>query len=264
MTLRSESLEYSDGGTICEGYVAYDASGGAKRPCVLIAHAWDGPNEYIRAKALELAGMGYLGFALDVYGKGVRGGVHDDNSPLMAPFMNDRALLRRRLDAAFTAAKQHPLTDPARMAVIGYCFGGLCALDLARSVPPGLLAAVSFHGVLQPPRLGPQAAITARILILHGWRDALVSEADVLAITRELSDAGADWQLTVYGRAMHAFTNPAIDAPRDGIAYDAAADRHSWAAMSAFLEESLGSTDHRPARPPSNRRTGSPGATPLR
>lgn len=246
MRLRSGPLEYNDGGTICEGYVAYDASSGAKRPCVLIAHAWDGPNEYIRAKALELADLGYLGFALDVYGKGVRGGVHDDNSPLMTPFMNDRALLHRRLNAAFSAARRHPLTDPGRMAVIGYCFGGLCALDLARSVPPGLLAAVSFHGVLHPPRLGPQAAITARILILHGWRDTLVSSADVLAIARELSDAGAEWQLTVYGRAMHAFTNPAIHSPRDGIAYDAAADRHSWRAMRAFLEEALGSTDTHP------------------
>ena len=244
MTPVGQPLEYDAGGTICEGYVAYDASNGGKRPCVLVAHAWDGPNDDIRAKALELAGMGYLGFALDVYGKGVRGGIHDDNSPLMAPFMNDRALLHRRLNAAFTAARRHPLADPERMAVIGYCFGGLCALDLARSVPPGLLAAVSFHGVLQPPRLGPQTDITARILILHGWRDTLVPPADVLAITRELSDAGADWQLTIYGRAMHAFTNPAIDKPRDGIAYDAAADRPSWAAVSAFLAETLKMPPH--------------------
>ena len=246
MTLVGEPLEYDAGGTICEGYVAYDSSNGGKRPCVLIAHAWDGPNDGIRAKTVELAGMGYLGFALDVYGKGVRGGVHDDNSLLMAPFMNDRALLHHRLNAAFTAARLHSLTDPERVAVIGYCFGGLCALDMARSVPPGLLAAVSFHGVLQPPRLGPQAAITARILILHGWRDIVVPSADVLAITRELSDAGADWQLTVYGRAMHAFTNPAMDEPNKGIAYDAVADRRSWAAMSGFLEEALGSTDHPP------------------
>lgn len=240
MTPVSGSLEYDAGGTICAGYVAYDASNGGKQPCVLIAHAWDGPNDDIRAKAEALAGMGYLGFALDVYGKGVRGGVHDDNSPLMTPFMNDRALLLRRLHAALAAARQHPHADSERMAVIGYCFGGLCALDLARSVPPGLLAAVSFHGVLHPPRLGPQAAITARILILHGWRDTLVPPADVLAITRELSDAGADWQLTAYGSAMHAFTNRAMDEPRNGIAYDAAADRHSWAAMRALLEETLG------------------------
>jgi len=240
MTPVSGSLEYDAGGTICEGYVAYDASIGGKRPCVLIAHAWDGPNDDIRAKAEALAGMGYLGFALDVYGKGVRGGVHDDNSSLMAPFMNDRALLLRRLHAALAAAREHPLADSERMAVIGYCFGGLCALDLARSVPPGLLTAVSFHGVLHPPRLGPQADITARILILHGWRDTLVPPADVLAITRELSDAGAQWQLTAYGSAMHAFTNRAMDEPRNGIAYNAAADRHSWAAMRALLEETLG------------------------
>ena len=236
---RSEPLEYRDGDTVCEGHVVYDESSSARRPCVLIAHAWDGPNDHIRAKASDFARIGYLGFALDVYGKGVRGGVSEDNSHLMAPFINDRALLRRRLHAAFAAAKRHPFADPERMAVIGYCFGGLCALDLARSVPPGLLAAVSVHGVLQPPRLGPQESITAKILILHGWRDSIAPSADVLAITRELSDAGADWQLTVYGRAMHAFTNPAINDQRSGIAYDATADRRSWAAMGNFLEEAL-------------------------
>lgn len=241
IALRSEPLEYHEGDTICEGYAAYDASSSAKRPCVLIAHAWDGANDYIRAKALDLARMGYLGFALDVYGKGVRGGVNEDNSRLMAPFVSDRALLRRRLNAALAASKRHPLTDPERIAVIGYCFGGPCALDLARSVPPGLLAAVSFHGVLQPPRLGPQASITAKILILHGWKDTVAPSADVLAITRELSDAGADWQLTVYGRAMHAFTNPAVHDPQGGIAYGATAGRRSWAAMSGFLEEALNS-----------------------
>jgi dienelactone hydrolase len=243
MAFRSELLEYCAGDTICEGFAAYDASSSAKRPCVLIAHAWDGPNDYMRAKALDLAGMGYLGFALDVYGKGVRGGAHEDNSLLMAPIVNDRALLHRRLNAAFVASKRHPLTDPERIAIIGYCFGGLCALDLARSVPPGLLAAVSFHGVLHPPRLGPQASITAKILILHGWKDIFVPSADVLAITRELSDAGADWQLTVFGHAMHAFTNPTVNDLQGGIAYDATADRRSWTAMSGFLEEALRDTD---------------------
>jgi dienelactone hydrolase len=243
MAFRSELLEYCAGDTICEGFAAYDASSSAKRPCVLIAHAWDGPNDYMRAKALDLAGMGYLGFALDVYGKGVRGGAHEDNSLLMAPFVNDRALLHRRLNAAFVASKRHPLTDPERIAIIGYCFGGLCALDLARSVPPGLLAAVSFHGVLHPPLLGPQASITAKILILHGWKDILVPSADVLAITRELSDAGADWQLTVFGHAMHAFTNPTVNDLQGGIAYDATADRRSWTVMSGFLEEALRDTD---------------------
>ena len=138
MVLSNEPLEYRDGEVLCEGHIALNTLSRAKRPCVLIAHAWDGPNEQIRAKASNLARMGYLGFALDVYGKGVRGGPSDDNTQLVAPYIGDRTLLRRRLLAGLAAAKLHPFTDPSRIAVIGYCFGGLCALDLARAAPPEL------------------------------------------------------------------------------------------------------------------------------
>jgi dienelactone hydrolase len=151
MVLLKEPLEYRDGEVLCEGHIALNTLSRAKRPCVLIAHAWDGPNEQIRAKASNLARMGYLGFALDVYGKGVRGGPSDDNTQLMALYIGDRTLLRRHLLAALAAAKLHPFTDPSRIAVIGYCFGGLCALDLARAAPPELRVAVSVHGMLRAP-----------------------------------------------------------------------------------------------------------------
>jgi dienelactone hydrolase len=238
--LRSEFLDYEDGDTVCEGNVAYDTSNSAKRPCVLVAHAWDGLNGSSRTKAMDLARMGYVGFALDVYGKGVRGDAIGDNSHLMAPFMNDRALLRRRLLAALAAARRHPFVESDQIAVIGYCFGGLCALDLARSAAPGLLAAVSFHGVLQPPRLGRQQPIVSKILILHGWQDPLALPGDVLAVARELSDAGADWQMNAFGCAMHAFTNPLANSLETGMMYDPIADRRSWTAMTSFLKEAFG------------------------
>lgn len=234
---QGEYVDYREGGTDCEAYVSWDKQSATRRPCVLLAHAWDGLNAPIREKADELAGLGYVAFALDVYGKGVRGGVADDNSRLMAPFMEDRALLRRRLLAGFRAALEHPLVDPERVAIIGYCFGGLCALDLARSAVAGLKAAVSFHGVLKPPHLGPQAPISAKVLILHGWEDPTGSSSDVLAVARELTEAGADWQLHAHGHAMHAFTYPGLNNPEAGLQYHPAAARRSWAAMRAFLDE---------------------------
>jgi dienelactone hydrolase len=236
----NEPLEYRDGEVLCEGHVAFNSLSRAKRPCVLIAHAWDGPNEQLRRKASELARMGYLAFAIDVYGKGVRGGTSEDNTELMAPYIGDRALLRSRLLAALAAAKLHPFADPSRIAVIGYCFGGLCALDLARAAPPELRAAVSVHGMLQKPQCTQTEAITAKVLVIHGWRDPLAPHEHVLTLTRELSDAAADWQMILYGQAAHAFTNPGADNHRGGIFYDETADRRSWAATCSFLEESLG------------------------
>lgn len=238
--LHTEFLDYAEGETICQAYVAHDATGDSKRPCILVAHAWDGQNGSIRAIADQLAQLGYLAFALDVYGKGVRGGETEDNSRLMAPFLADRGLLRRRLLAGLEAAKRHPRVDPDRIAAMGYCFGGLCVLDLARSAAPGLKGVVSFHGVLQPPNLGPQAPIQAKVLVLHGWDDPMAPPPEVLALTRELTEAQADWQLHAYGHAMHAFTFPGAANPQAGLLYNAAAARRSWQAMRGFMEEVLG------------------------
>lgn len=238
--MRTEHLEHDGGdGATCEAYVACEDGGEAKRPCVLVAHAWAGQTDAERGKAEELAGLGYVGVALDVYGKGVRGEPAGDNSALMAPFLADRAMLRRRLLAGVEAARAHPRVDPDRIAAIGYCFGGLCVLDLARASAPGLRGVVSLHGVLAPPRLGPQQRIGAKALVLHGWADPMAPPDDVLALAAELTDAGADWQLHAYGHALHAFTFAGANFPERGIKYDAAADRRSGAAMRYFLEEVL-------------------------
>jgi dienelactone hydrolase len=237
--MQNEYTEYQDGAVVCEGYAAWDDSTKAKRPGVLVSHAWGGQSDLERGKAAQLAALGYVGFALDLYGKGCRGGSMEENAKLMQPFIGDRAMLRRRLAASLDALRQHPLVDTTRLAAIGFCFGGLCVLDLARSVPDGLRGVVSFHGLLHPPRLGEQAPIDAKILILHGWDDPLATPEHVLAVGKELSAARADWQLHAYGGTMHAFTNPGANLPDKGLLYSAAADRRSWVAMEAFLREAL-------------------------
>jgi dienelactone hydrolase len=239
--MQAIETEYVDyiGNAVFEGYMAYQAKLGSPGPCVLLAHDWSGQHETIRAQAEKLARLGYVGFALDVYGKGVRGSITGDNSALMAPLMAERLLLRQRLVAGLHAAQSHREVDAERLAVVGYCFGGLCALDLARASPRGLKGAVSFHGVLKPPNVGEQPKIRASVLILHGWEDPLAPPLDVLAIAQELTSAGADWQLHAYGHATHAFTFPGANWPERGLLYDAAADRRSWASLETFLGEVL-------------------------
>lgn len=237
--MNTQYLDYTDGEGACEAYVAYDESQTSKRPCVLVSHQWSGQSDAERKKAEQLAQLGYVGFAIDIYGKGVRGGLLADNGKLMQPFLDDRAMLRRRILAALAAAKKHPMVDPDRIGAIGYCFGGLCVLDLARSAAAGVKGVVSFHGLFHPPNLGEQAPITAKVLILHGYDDPLATPERVLEIARELTGAKADWQLHAYGHTTHAFTAPGVNLPERGLMYNAAADRRSWIAMKNFFEEVL-------------------------
>jgi dienelactone hydrolase len=239
MTLKTEYVDYKDGAVTCEAYVAYDDAKKNKRPGVLVSHAWGGQGKLERAKAEKLAELGYVGFAADLYGKGKRGGSMEENAKLMQPFIDDRALLRKRITAALDALKKHALVDAGRVGAIGFCFGGLCVLDLARSVPAGLKGVVSFHGLFHAPKLGTQAAITAKVLMLHGYDDPMAKPESVLAIASELTQAKADWQLHAYGRTSHAFTNPEANSPDHGLLYNAVADRRSWVAMKNFLEEAL-------------------------
>jgi dienelactone hydrolase len=237
--MRKDCFDYHDGELECEGYLAYDDGSPGKRPGVLVGHTWAGHGEAERATADRLAALGYVGCAFDLYGKGVRGRDREENAKLMRPFIEDRALLRRRINAALAALQAHPAVDGNRMGAVGYCFGGLCVLDLARSVPRGLRGVVSVHGMLHAPRLGPQPRIDAKVLILHGYDDPLAPPEHVLAVARELTDAKADWQLHAYGGTMHAFTNPAANSPEHGLKYNEAAARRAWTALRAFLEETL-------------------------
>ncbi len=240
MTSYQEQAEiYKDGSTTCEGWSVWQ-SGGGKKPCVIVGHDWAGLLDGTRDHARAIADMGYVAFAADVYGQGKRGTPGADNSSFMGPFMADRAVLRARLLAAVDAAKRHSQVDASRIAFIGFCFGGLCALDLARA-NADVRGVVSLQGVYAMPGLGQQQPIKPKILVCHGWDDPLAKPDDVIGLTRELTDAKADWQLHAYGHTLHAFTSVGADVPAMGAKYSVAAHRRSFAAMKDFLAEVLAS-----------------------
>lgn len=241
--MKTEQVVYQAGNVACQGYLARDEKiASAKRPAVIVAHAWMGQDQFARDKANELAQLGYVGFAADLYGEGRKAKNEEEAIALMQPLFTDRKELRRRMVAAYAAAQNHPAVDPHKIAVIGFCFGGLAAIELFRS-GHDLRAAVSFHGVLgntlgeckakpEPPTLPFKGAA----LLLHGYRDPLVSSEDLHNLQKEFSDADADWQLVIHGRAAHAFMNPQVHEQEKGLVYDPIAARRSWQMMHNFLQ----------------------------
>lgn len=236
MSIRTRLVEYLDGDQVLEGYLAVDDASDASRPVVLVAHAIRGRTGFECAKAEALARLGYAGFALDVYGKGR---VTDDNAagrPWMQALLSDRAALQRRLRVGLEVAMSQPEVDATRSAAIGFCFGGLCVLDLARC-EERVAGVASFHGLLDPPANLSPRPVGARVLVMHGWDDPLAPPEAVLRLARELTAAEADWQLHAFGHVQHAFTNPAAASPESGLLYDAAADRRAWRLLQDFLAE---------------------------
>jgi dienelactone hydrolase len=232
----TKTVEYRDGETVLEGYVAYDDAAGQK-PGVLVVHEWKGLDAYAKQRTEQLAALGYVAFAADIYGKGVRPKDPEDAGATAGKFKGDRALLRRRAQLGLEALAKQPGVDAARLAAIGYCFGGTTVLELARG-GADVRGVVSFHGGLDTPE--PAKALKAKVLVLHGAADPHVPDEQVLAFGKEMHAAKADWQLVAYGGAVHGFTNPANgDDPSKGAAYDAASDRRSWQAMRAFFDEVL-------------------------
>ncbi|MEM7207664.1 MAG: dienelactone hydrolase family protein [Pseudomonadota bacterium] len=234
MSIRTRLIEYNDNGTLLEGFFACpdDAS---NLPCVLISHAWGGRDEFVCDKAKQLAALGYCAFALDMYGQGVFGHSKDENGALMMPFMEDRPLLQSRIGCALDVVQTLDEVDQNNIAAMGYCFGGLCVLDLART-RSDIKSVISFHGLLIPPGNTHENTVSASVLVLHGHDDPMVPPNQVLDLQTELSSAGADWQVHTYGGAVHAFTNPAADDPGFGTVYNASADNRSWQALINHLE----------------------------
>ena len=235
--MREHHIEYRDGDSLLEGFLCYDETAPGPRPGVLIQHTWRGRDEFVERKARRLAWQGYACFAADNFGKGKRGTNTEECSALTAPFMKDRRALLRRLRAGLSTLQGMPIVDARRVATMGFCFGGLCSLDLARS-DSDIRGAVSFHGMLGPSGL-TEPKIRARVLMLHGYDDPLAPPEDVLAVAKEFTAAGADWQLHAYGQTVHAFTNPQASNRDGGMQYDEAADRRSWHALEEFLAEVL-------------------------
>ena len=237
MSERARLFEYGDGTQTFEGYYAHPGSG--DQPVVVVCHAWGGQSDFERKAADKLASWGYVAMAADVYGKGNRGETQEECQALMGPLVGDRAELQSRLALAIETAKGLDGVDSSRVAAIGFCFGGLCVLDMAR-MGADVKGVASFHGLFMAAPNIPSPTINTKVLALHGWDDPMATPENVLEFTKEMTAASADWTLNAYGNAVHAFTNPAADGSNAGIAYDAEADRRSWAACRDFLEEVFG------------------------
>jgi dienelactone hydrolase len=236
--MRAEHTTYRDGDTALEGYVSFDNSTPAKRPAVLVFHAWAGQDEFACARADALAALGYVGLAVDMYGSGKRGTTPAENSKLMQPFLDDRAMLRRRAVAAIECVKALPNVDATHLACIGFCFGGLCALDVARAGVPGMRGAVSLHGLFAAPTgVSIAQPMHTKVLALHGWNDPMVKPDAVLAFAREMSGQGADWELDAYGHVGHAFTNPQANDAKGGMQFSPVVNRRAFRATEEFLDE---------------------------
>ena len=239
MTIQNRLIEYRDGDTLLEGRLSWDDAVAGPRPGILVSHTIAGRGPLEEGKADRLAELGYVAFALDLYGKGVRGETLEENSALMNAQLADRAAMQQRLLCALSVMREQAEVDAGRVGAIGFCFGGLCVLDIART-GEDLAGVVSFHGLFGSPGNTEGNRIRAKVLVLHGWGDPMATPDTVLALADELTAMGADWQLHAYGNTMHAFTNPAANDKDRGTVYDADADRRSWQAMTNFFNELFG------------------------
>lgn len=235
----TRTIDYDCAGTPLQGYLASPGGGGGRRPAVLLVHEWSGVGEHVCERARQVAGeLGYHGFAVDVYGRGIRPESVEDCSATMMIYVNDRELLCRRLQAALAWIRAQPDVDATRIAILGYCFGGLAALELARSGADLRLAA-SFHGNLSHRAPAARGAVRCPVVAFHGADDPLVTQDVVAAFQREMTDAGADWTVVQFGGAVHSFTNRAAADRGFGIEYHAAADRRSFAMLAQYLAEAF-------------------------
>lgn len=236
--LKTQKIEYNDKDTLLEGYYAADENQMGKKPIVLVVHDWSGRNHFADQKAEKLAELGYIGFAIDMYGEGKIGKTDDEKIALMSPLKNDRQALRQRILSAFDKAKSLPNADSEKVGVIGFCFGGLCALDLLRS-GAALKAVVSFHGLLMAPENLSSEKMQGSVLALHGHNDPMVPPEQVLAFETEMTAANVDWQLHAFGQTSHAFMNPLANNPASGLIYNAKTEKRAWGVMESFLREML-------------------------
>lgn len=235
--LQRRAIEYNHGAAVLEGYLVYDDALTAPRPGILVVHEWTGLGDYAKGRADQLAELGYVAFACDIYGKGIRPATPAAAGAQAGLYRANRELLRERVRAGLEILRRHPLVAPGELAAIGYCFGGGAVLELARSGAE-VAGVVSFHGNLDTPDTTLARNIRAKVLVLHGADDPHVPWPQVTAFRAELAAAKVDWQLILYGNAVHSFTNPASGAdPADGVAYHPAADRRSWDAMRRFFAE---------------------------
>ncbi len=235
--LVTKLVEYRQGNTVLEGYLAWDGSFRGKRPGVLVVHEWTGLGNYVKKRVEQLARLGYVAFGADIYGKGIRPTGPEAAGREAGKYKSDRQLMRARVLAGLDQLASQHLVDRSRIAAIGYCFGGTAVLELARS-GADVKGIVSFHGGLDTPSPEDASMIKAKVLALHGADDPIVPPAQVADFQSEMRKGRVDWQMIFYGGAVHGFTNPdAGNDPSKGVAYNEKADRRSWEAMKSFFKE---------------------------
>ena len=204
---------------------------------VMVVHDWSGLNNFAEASAKKLVAAGYNAFCVDMYGNGKIGTSVEEKTALMTPLMEDRNMLLKRLQKALEALQGQGEVDSNKVSAIGFCFGGLCVLDLARS-GAALKSVASFHGLLiKPPFEGK--SINAKIMALHGHNDPMVPPEQVLAFQKEMEEAKANWEMLIFGKTLHSFANPEANTPEDGTQYNEYAANRSWDATFKLLENTL-------------------------
>lgn len=235
--IKTVEIEYKLGDMTYEGYISYDETISGRRPVVIVVHEWFGIGEYSKKRAEQVAELGYLGFAIDMYGKGVRPKNTQEAGKCAGLLKKDRQLMRDRARLAFEVIKANKLADPERIAAIGYCFGGTTVLELARS-GADLRGVVSFHGALDNPKPEDAKNIKCKVLVCHGADDPFIPKEDILAFQDEMKNGKVDWQMIFYSGAVHSFTNPAAGNDNTkGAAYNESANKRSWRHMIQFLLE---------------------------
>ena len=232
-----KDVDYSHAGKPMQGYLVYEDSLAkpGQTPGILVFHAWMGIGWHERQWADQLAAMGYVVFAPDIYGKGIRPGNPEEAGKQATLYRNDRPLMRSRAQAGLNVLLSQSLVDKHKVGAIGFCFGGGVALELARSGAP-LAGVVSLHGNLDTPNPADARQIKGQILALHGADDPFVKPEQVAGFVKEMRDAGVNWQMNAYGGAVHAFSDPyAGDDVKSGAAYNPEAAKRSWQDMTRFF-----------------------------
>lgn len=237
MTISDTTYDHEIDGEVFELTIAKDDNHGRK-PAVLIAHEWAGKTDHVINVAKKIAELGYVGIAIDLYGKGVFGTTTEECEALMTPLASDRPLLQSRLKQNLQLIKTLDNVDGEKIVAMGFCFGGLCVLDMARA-DQDVRGVASFHGLLGAPENTAGNNISAKVIAYHGYDDPMAKPEDLAAFEQEMTNSNADWQVHVFGGVMHAFTNPNANSPSNGTVYNQSANDRSWTSFVCFLEECL-------------------------
>lgn len=235
--MKNLTIEYQQGNTVLEGYLACPDAGPQRKPGVLLVHEWMGLVPQTKSRADQIASLGYVAFAADIFGKGVRPNNPKEAAASAAFYRSNRDILRARVQAGLEELRRQEGVDQGKIAAIGYCFGGTAVLELACS-GADIQGIVSFHGGLDAPSAQAAKKIRCKVLALHGADDPIVPPAQVKVFEDDMRGGNVDWQLVKYANTVHAFTNPGAGNDNStGVAYNADADRRSWEAMKYFFKE---------------------------